>query len=268
MYKKITKFSFFAILAIFAIGCSDENALSAVEDKIDDEVAHQEWKMSYDQRQSSSSAEEAACFYGTSTHTDSWCCKNYGYQCYKSSSSTSEANACYYGTSTHSDYWCCTNYGYQCNSYSSSSYYYYYSSSSAPKSYLETSKSIKLTLTYFYTSGNWDDLGAGDPEISFTIYAITSDGFEEEISTGLLLDKDNTKSWSGTSSVTKTIPVLTTTIKVCPEVIDEDISYDDDYSSGYCYSIFNIGYLEDYDVQYQSDYNNTDCTVKWHWYLY
>jgi hypothetical protein len=178
--------------------------------------------------------------------------------------------ACRNGTSANSDSWCCKQYGYRCTSSSSSSYYYssYSSSSSALTSYLKTSKTMYFALTYFYTSGDWDGLGAGDPEISFNIYAITSDGFEQKITTGTLLDKDNTKSWSGTISVTRTIPASTDTIKVCPKVVDEDVTYDDDYSSGYCYSIAHVGYLEDYAVQTQSDYKNTNCTVKWKWYLY
>lgn len=242
-------------LALFLFGCGDENGLSAAEEEMDSAIYNQD-------------LEKRNCRNGTSDYSDSWCCEYYGYQCYSSSSSQSEATACYYGTSTHSDYWCCSNYGYRCSYSSSSSYDYYYSSSSAPKSYLETSKSIKLTLTYFYTSKNWDVFGAGDPEISFNIYAITSDGFEKVISTGKLLDKDNTKSWSGASSVTKTIPAFTEIVKICPEVIDEDISNHDTLSSGYCYSKSSIGYLEDYDIQYQSDYLNEHCTVKWNWYLY
>lgn len=270
MYKKFAKFSFFAILAIFAIGCSDENALSAVEDKIDDEVAHQEWKMSYDQRQSSSSAEEAACFYGTSTHTDSWCCKNYGYQCYKSSSSTSEANACYYGTSTHSDYWCCTNYGYQCNSYSSSSSYYYYYSSSSASYYTETAKTLKFTLTYYKQRVKFDEssLTDGDPEISFKLKFVNITGDTTTKYTGLLLDLSNQGSWSGAKSTTFAVPANTGKIYVCPSVIDEDAFFDDDYSSGYCYYRSNIGYLGDYTTVEQSDYESSKYYLEWEWYLY
>ena len=172
---------------------------------------------------------------------------------YKSSSSyQSESEKCRLGTSAYSDSYCCSTYGYQC------------------KSYLESSKSMKFCLTYFETENNWDGLGVGDPEISFTIYAITSAGQSSTIYTGKLLDKDNTKFWSGNSCTTKTIPALTQTIKVCPTVIDEDVSSDgdDNYSSRMCYSVSSIGYLKDYDEQEQSDYRNSDCTVKWEWYLY
>lgn len=248
---------FFATLLV---GCSDENAFSGTRDDIEDA----EYELAQFEEEN---ARRDSCRNGTSDYSDSWCCEYYGYQCYSSSSSQSERTKCYNGTSTYSNSWCCTNYGYPCSS-SSSSYYVYSSSSSAPKPYLESSKSLKFTLTYFYTSSYWDGLGYGDPEISFTIYAITSEGFEQKITTGTILDKDDTQIWSGSASVTRTIPALTDTIKVCPKVIDADVSFNDDYSSGYCYGISHVGYLEDYDVQYQSDYRNTDCTVKWNWYLY
>ncbi len=271
MYKNFAKLSLFAAIAIFAIGCSDENAFSAAEDKIDEEVAHQEWRMSYDQRQSSSSAnEEAACFYGTSSHTDSWCCTNYGYQCYKSSSSTSEANACYYGTSTHSDYWCCSNYGYRCNSYSSSSAYYYYYSSSSASYYTEKAKSLTFTLTYYKQRVMFDEYGLndGDPEISFKLKFVNITGDTTTKSTGLLLDLSDQGSWSGTKSKTFAVPANTEKIYVCPSVIDEDVLFDDDYSSGYCYYRSNIGYLGDYEEVYQSDYESSKYYLEWNWYLY
>ena len=167
---------------------------------------------------------------------------------------------------------CCSYYGIKCYSSSSSSYFgdSPSSSSNQSKSYLESSKSMKVCLTYFETESNWDVLGPGDPEISFTIYAITSTGQSTTIYTGMLLDEDNTKFWSGNSCTTKTIPALTQTIKVCPEVVDEDLtnSGTDNHSSGYCYSISDIGYLIDGDVQEQSDYRNSDCDVEWEWYLY
>ena len=253
------------VLTTLLAGCSDENVFSGTEEDFEN--------ASYDLAlYEEEVARQEACRNGTSANSDSWCCKQYGYRCeyVSSSSAQSEETKCYYGTSTHTDSWCCSSYGYRCTSSSSSSYYYssYSSSSSALTSYLKTSKTMYFALTYFYTSGDWDGLGAGDPEISFNIYAITSDGFEQKITTGTLLDKDNTKSWSGTISVTRTIPASTDTIKVCPKVVDEDVTYDDDYSSGYCYSIAHVGYLEDYAVQTQSDYKNTNCTVKWKWYLY
>ena len=245
---------FLSFFALFLFACTTESPFESVQEDIEDEIS---WDIDRDvelyKSSSSYQSESEKCRLGTSAYSDSWCCYNYGYQCYTYSSSSSyqsESEKCRLGTSAYSDSYCCSTYGYQC------------------KSYLESSKSMKFCLTYFETENNWDGLGVGDPEISFTIYAITSAGQSSTIYTGKLLDKDNTKFWSGNSCTTKTIPALTQTIKVCPTVIDEDVSSDDDYSSGYCYSVSSIGYLKDYDEQEQSDYRNSDCTVKWEWYLY
>ena len=247
---------FLSFFALFLFACTTESPFESVQEDIEDEIS---WDIDRDvelyKSSSSYQSESEKCRLGTSAYSDSWCCYNYGYQCYTYSSSSSyqsESEKCRLGTSAYSDSYCCSTYGYQC------------------KSYLESSKSMKFCLTYFETENNWDGLGVGDPEISFTIYAITSAGQSTTIYTGKLLDKDNTKFWSGNSCTTKTIPALIQTIKVCPTVIDEDVSSDgdDNYSSRMCYSVSSIGYLKDYDEQEQSDYWNSDCTVKWEWYLY
>ena len=280
----LLKWSFLLFAALLLACCGEE--MDAIAD-VDEKIVEQSW----DNRNAAEREEEAYersqcsegyldldyssccskfnllcaedCAYSSYPHyTEQECCSYYGIKCYSSSSSSyygyssssssyqSESEKCRLGTSAYSDSYCCSTYGYQC------------------KSYLESSKSMKFCLTYFETENNWDGFGVGDPEISFTIYAITSAGQSTTIYTGKLLDKDNTKFWSGNSCTTKTIPALIQTIKVCPTVIDEDVSSDDDYSSGYCYSVSSIGYLKDYDEQEQSDYQNSDCTVKWEWYLY
>ncbi len=127
-----------------------------------------------------------------------------------------------------------------------------------------------FTLTYYYQkSSGWDGLdGSGDPEVSFSVSFITESGaIISTRNTGILLDKTNTEIWSGTSSVTLTAPALTDTVKVCPEVLDEDISYHDDYSSGFCFKIAHIGTLNNYEVVEQKD-SNYDYILEWEWYLY
>ncbi len=267
----LLKWSFLFFAALLLACCGEEmDAIADVDEKIGVQDADNRYaaerdqclitlKDDYDWKMYSSCCSKynlrcaEDCAYSSYPHyTEQECCSYYGIKCYSLSSSSyqSESEKCRLGTSAYSDSYCCSTYGYQC------------------KSYLESSKSMKFCLTYFETENNWDGLGVGDPEISFTIYAITSAGQSSTIYTGKLLDKDNTKFWSGNSCTTKTIPALIQTIKVCPTVIDEDVSSDDDYSSGYCYSVSSIGYLKDYDEQEQSDYPNSDCTVKWEWYLY
>ena len=279
----LLKWSFLLFAALLLACCGEEmDAIADVDEKIgeqsrDNRYAAEREEEAYERSQCSEGYYYSSCCskynlrcaedcaYSSYPHyTEQECCSYYGIKCYSSSSSSyygyssssssyqSESEKCRLGTSAYSDSYCCSTYGYQC------------------KSYLESSKSMKFCLTYFETENNWDGLGVGDPEISFTIYAITSAGQSTTIYTGKLLDKDNTKFWSGNSCTTKTIPALTQTIKVCPTVIDEDVSSDgdDNYSSRMCYSVSSIGYLKDYDEQEQSDYRNSDCTVKWEWYLY
>lgn len=197
---------------------------------------------------------------------NSTCCSNcyYGYGYYECSYCT---NKCY---DDYGYYICYSSSSYR---YSSSSYYSYYSSSSSAPAktyYLKTSKTMKFSLTYYkQVSSSWDIFdNAGDPEVSFTVYCY-SDGTQlKSLSTGLLLDKEDVTSWSGTSSKTLTIPVNTDEIKVCPKVVDDDPSSDDEKTvSGGCKTVSDVGYLADYSVQAQYQYNSV-YQIDWEWYLY
>ncbi len=216
---------------IFLASCGDENAFSASKDKIDESI--------YDQSQ----------------------------EIRQSSSSRNEENACYYGTSTHTDSWCCSNYGYRCYSYSSSSNY---SSSSAAVSYLEDAKTMIFTLTYYYQLVKFDgnSTSDGDPEISFSVTFETMNGTTTTKSTGKLLDLSNQGFWSGTKSTTLAVPTGTYRIEICPKVIDEDAFSDDDYSSGYCYIQDKVGLLKSYESIEQTDYKSSNYKLEWEWYLY
>lgn len=175
----------------------------------------------------------------------------------------SEADKCYYGTSTYSDSYCCTNYGYRCS---------YVSSSSSATAYLTRSKTMKLTLTYYKQKSSGWDLGGssdGDPSISFVLYFIYSGGGDStKVSTGTLLSLQDQGSWTGSKSSTLTIPMYIEDVKICPNVIDKDVLSNDDYSSGYCYNKYNIGYLDSYSTVYQSDYYSSHYELEWEWYLY
>ena len=174
---------------------------------------------------------------------------------------------------------CYDDYGYYiCYSsssyrYSSSSYYSYYSSSSSAPAktyYLKTSKTMKFSLTYYkQVSSDWDIFdNAGDPEVSFTVYCYSEGSLLKSLSTGLLLDKVDITSWSGTSSKALTIPVNTDEIKVCPKVVDDDPSSDDEKTvSGGCKTVSEVGYLADYSVQAQYQYTSV-YKIDWEWYLY
>lgn len=242
MYKKFIE-TFIALPMIFLVACGDENAFSASKDKIDESI--------YDQSQ----------------------------EIRQSSSSRNEENACYYGTSTHTDSWCCNNYGYRCYAYSSSSNGYYFSSSSKETSgSLKTEKTIKFSLTnYKQVTPSWDGAATGisgtdkyedgDPIISFTLYFISETDDTTKASTGTLLSLTNTGSWNGEKSKVFIVPANTYKISVCPSVYDSDPLVNENMSSKYCYNKTQVGKLKDYSIQYQSDYENTDCNVNWEWYL-
>lgn len=194
------------------------------------------------------------------------CCSNcyYAYGYYECSYCT---NKCY---DDYGYYICYSSSSYR---YSSSSYYSYYSSSSSAPAktyYLKTSKTMKFSLTYYkQVSSDWDIFdNAGDPEVSFTVYCYSEGSLLKSLSTGLLLDKVDITSWSGTSSKALTIPVNTDEIKVCPKVVDDDPSSDDEKTvSGGCKTVSEVGYLADYSVQAQYQYTSV-YKIDWEWYLY
>lgn len=239
--------------------CSKESPFEVAEDEIanaGDDV--------YDAKRKS------MCFNGKDEY-NSWCCEMFGEKCsvkYSSSSSyVSESEKCRLGTSTYSNSYCCSNYGYQC-SYSSSSPRYVSSSSSALY-YLTTAKSMKITLTYYkQLSSNWDGLdNAGDPEVSFTIYTYSDGVLGQTINTTTFIDKQDTRLWSGSVTKSYTINKGTDQIKICPKVIDEDVSVNDSYTSGKCFTTSNIGYLKSTDIKEHEDYNS-NYDLEWEWYLF
>ena len=210
----------------------------------------------------------------------------------------SEEDKCYYGESSHSDSWCCDYYGYQCSYDSSSSSYrssssfrssssYRQSSSSTETDYLSeydyltSSMTMNFTLTYYRQtvcsmegkgskSCNYDD---GDPKISFKFIFVKSTGDSTTYSTSDKLGKkwfyyENTGEWEGNKSFTVNVPAYTEIIRVCPTVLDDDFTFDDDMSSGYCYYIRDVGLLDYREVVEQRDYENNKCELEWEWYLY
>lgn len=244
----------FVLLFFCLSACSDENAFSAGKEDVEEAKEYLFSSSSYED-------EEYACWAGTSTHTDSWCCSYYGYRCYSSSSRYT------YSSSSACNSW------YGCSS--SSSYTWSYSSSSAAKYYLETSKTLYFTLTYYKQlltmDGNY--IGDGDPEISFKLKFEKTSGDTTIKDSGVLLKLSDQGSWSGSKTVTFTVPAYTEKIFVCPIFVEKDVLFDDtfddtEYGSGSCYGIKNVGYLDDFERKYQEDKNTNYYDLEWNWYLY
>lgn len=147
--------------------------------------------------------------------------------------------------------------------------------------YLTSSMTMNFTLTYYRQtvcsmegkgskSCNYDD---GDPKISFKFIFVKSTGDSTTYSTSDKLGKkwfyyDNTGEWEGRKTFTVDVPAYTEIIRVCPTVLDDDITFDDDMSSGYCYYIRDVGLLDYREVVEQRDYENNKCELEWEWYLY
>ena len=284
--KSLWRGSLFFVMAtlftVFLGACSDKSPLEVVEDDVDN--AADAARFHYE---GGDELTNLKCIFGE--YYDYECCIFYGETCnYPQSSSSymSESDKCYYGTSSYSDSWCCSNYGYRCNYVSSSSYKssssYRFSSSSVRSSssvkvevveaHTSKTKTLKFSLTYYkQNTEGWDGTSRyndGDPTISFTIYFIASGGQSNAKSTGNLISLQDQGTWSGVATKEIEVPVGTQDIKVCPSVIDKDVLDNDNKSSGNCYTITNVGYLEDYSTIEQSDSKTAIYTLKWEWYLY
>lgn len=249
--------------SLIFIACAEESPTSSVMENISEK-----------EQQENEQREKDDCYYGTSYNSASWCCSNYGYQCnnVKSSSSTKKSSV----KSSSSN-----KYSSSSKKYSSSSITnYYYSSSSktssnTQKTYLTKSKNIKLTLTYFkQETPDWDNTlsmknyADADPRISFMIQFRKNDGTRDSVMTKNLLELQDTGEWAGRIDFTTTVPIYTDSIYIYPQITDADLLINDDYSSGYGYGYSKVGYMKDYEVNYESDDQNKQCTLKWEWYLY
>lgn len=264
MVAKMTKCIWIGSLAlaasIFFTACGDDNPFSKAEEDLDD--------MRYDANRGYDDEDEMnerdKCYYGESSHSDSWCCNNYGYRCgYGLSSSSYRSSSSFRSSSSYR----------QSSGSTKTDYLSEYD-------YLTTSMTMNFTLTYYRQtvcsmegkgskSCNYDD---GDPKISFKLVFVKSTGDSTTYSTSDKLGKkwfyyDNTGEWDGRKSFTVNVPAYTEIIRVCPTVLDDDFSFDDDMSSGYCYYIRDVGLLGYREVVYQSDYANDNCELEWEWYL-
>ena len=257
--KKITIISWVVSLLMLAFlgACADESPVSSLEEEyhysssssctsiIDcaDAASRPPGYSSSSEKYSSSSY-----YYGNSYYSSSSSKK------YSSSSYVSESEKCRLGTSSYPDSYCCSYYGYQC-SYTSNE--------------TEEEKEMVLTLTYYKQNKTTGE--DRDPEISFTIYTINSDGDTlQSLKTDQLTDWDNVTEWDVRIEASPlTIAAGVATIYVCPIIIDDDgILGNQNLSSKYCYGSGNIGTLKNGDVVKQSDYENTKSILEWEWYLY
>ena len=252
------KFILLFISSLLLIACADESPMEAVTRDINEAERQYEYEQARQKQEQIQKQEKNACYNGTSSHSNSWCCTNYGYQCNTAKSSSSvKSSSSYY------------NYYYSSSSYKSSN------SSTTSYKYLTQSKTMKFSLkSYKQTTSAWDGISAGgaysdgDPSISFTIYFIDSAGQSSSSTTETLLSLQDKGSWSETVSKTISVPKGTQHINICPNVIDKDVFSNDDMSSGYCYTKYNIGELANNTIVKQNDSYASKYSLEWEWYLY
>ena len=246
MAKSIWIESLALVASIFLTACSEVNPFSRAEENLDDMKSNA--NSDYDdeddmsEKYSSSSYRSSSSFRSSSSYRSS--------SSFRSSSSYRQSSS-----STKTDYL-------------------------SEYDYLTTSMTMNFTLTYYKQtvcsmegkgskSCNYDD---GDPKISFKLVFVKTTGDSTTYSTSDKLGKkwfyyDNTGEWDGRKSFTVNVPAYTEIIRVCPTVLDDDFSFDDDMSSGYCYGMSNVGLLGYHEVVYESDMYNKNCELEWEWYL-
>ncbi len=236
-----------ALTFTFLMACADESPVNPLEEEYH-----------YSSSSSCTSiidcADAASRPHGYSSSSEKYSSSSYYYGNSYSSSSVSESEKCRLGTSSYPDSYCCSYYGYQC-SYTSNE--------------TEEEKEMVLTLTYYKQNKTTGE--DRDPEISFTVYTINSDGDTlQSLKTDQLTDWDNVTEWDVRIEASPlTIAAGVATIYVCPIIIDDDgILGNQNLSSKYCYFRKNIGTLKNGDVVKQSDYENTKSILEWEWYLY
>jgi hypothetical protein len=249
------------------IACSDDNPFSNAEGNMED-IRYEASDKFYDSEEnrnrnnSYDDDDEYDCRYGISSRSDSWCCSNYGYQCYNTSSSSRKS-------SSSSAY----NYEYD---YYSSSYRYSSSSENATsyddeaKSYLYKDYTVEIDLTWFkQLTDNWEkqkkhegDYSDGDPSISFVIKTYSDYTRKDSVKTDVFKLED-AGTWSGHEYFTKKFSGGANEIYICPMVFERNvIELNVDHSSYYCYIIRDAGKNVNTPIK-QSDTEATDFELEW-----
>ena len=170
----------------------------------------------------------------------------------------------------------CTNKGgtwdswYNECSYRSSSSYYYYSSSSSYSTtsyyYTTTQKTMRITTTsYRQTTYDWDVFdNAGDPEISYKVVFTKKDGTTSTSYTSSHFLGTDTRSYASEFHDDVTVPVNTSYFYIYPKVVDRDVSYNDDKSSGYGFGWENVGYTKTGQLHSETD-NKGGYSLSFNW---
>ena len=100
---------------------------------------------------------------------------------------------------------------------------------------------LEITLTAYKELSTLDVGGYGDPRISFRVRDYAEKSLQGDVTTKLLLNRDDIYEWTGTARDTVTIRTFADSVFVNPIVKDADLASDDDYSpdGGYVTEFIN-----------------------------
>ena len=240
MVTKMTKFIWMGSLALvasmFLTACGDESPFSKAEEDLDE--------IRYRANDDYEYSEADKCRDGESSHSDSWCCNNYGYRCvYDLSSSSSRQSSSSRNGSAYDD---------------------------DASSFLYRAFSVEIDLTWFkQLTDNWEkqnkhkgDYSDGDPGISFVIKTYADYSLKDSVKTEMFKLED-VGTWTGHQYYTKEFSGGANEIYICPMVVERNmIELNVDHTSYYCYIIEDAGKNVNKPID-QSDYMASDFELEW-----
>ena len=181
----------------------------------------------------------------------------------RSSSSYSDYDRCRLNGGTWDYYYDYCDYSYRSSSsyYRSSSSYY-----SANYYYTTTQKTMRITTTsYRQTSSDWDVFDtAGDPEISYKVVFTKKDGTTSTSYTTSHFLGTDTRSYATEFRDDVTVPVNTYLFYIYPQVVDRDVSSNDNRSSGYGFGWEDVGYVKSGQITSETD-NKGGYSLSFNW---
>ena len=246
-------FAFFPMIAlpfvtVFLIACGDDNPLTAAAEE---EESHARNDATY-----------------CRNNGGTW--NSYYGECNYRSSSSGYCTYSLYGVCYDSEYNRCLNNGGRWDSYYYECNYGYYSSSSSYSTtsyyYTTTQKTMRITTTsYRQTTYDWDVFdNAGDPEISYKVVFTKKDGTTSTSYTSSHFLGTDTRSYASEFHDDVTVPVNTSYFYIYPKVVDRDVSYNDDKSSGYGFGWENVGYTKTGQLHSETD-NKGGYSLSFNW---
>ena len=121
------------------------------------------------------------------------------------------------------------------------------------------------TTSYRQTSSDWDVFdNAGDPEISYKVVFTKKDGTTSTSYTSSHFLGTDTRSYATSFHDDVTVPVNTYLFYIYPQVVDRDVSSNDNRSSGYGFGWEDVGYVKSGQITSETD-NKGGYSLSFNW---